>query len=81
MKIYHFILLASIFSLIQMYRFVAQGNLQLYTNTLNCLSGRIFLQNIITNLKFSPTLKYTDFSIRKMHPPNKPHPDPVNYLN
>jgi len=81
MKIYHFILFISIFSLIQMYKFVAQGNLHLYNNTINSLSYRIFLQNIIRNLKFSLTSIYTDTGIRKMHPPNKPHPDPVISLN
>ena len=64
-----------------MYKFVAQGNLNLYNNTINSLSNRIFQQNKNRNLKFSLTSIYTDISIRKMHPPNKPHPDPVNCLN
>jgi hypothetical protein len=81
MKIYHIILLISIFSLIQVYKFVAQGNLYLYKNTIHSVSFRIFLQNIIRHLKFSLTSIYTDISIRKMHPPNKPHPDPVISLN
>ncbi len=81
MKIYHFILLVSIFSLLQVYKFVAQGNIYLYKNTINSFSARIFLQNSVRNLKFALTPIYTDISIRKMHPPNKPHPDPVNRLN
>jgi hypothetical protein len=49
MKIYHVIILVSIFSLLQVYKFVAQGNIYLYKNTINSFSGRIFLQNIIRN--------------------------------
>lgn len=73
--------MVSIFSLIQMYRFVSQGNLYLYNNTIHSVSFRIFLQKIIRHLKFSLTSIYTDSGIRKMHPPNKPHPDPVISLN
>lgn len=81
MKLYHIILLVSIFSLLQMYKFGSQGNVHLYNNTIHNLTFRIFLHKIIRHLKFSLTSIYTDINIRKMHPPNKPHPDPVNCLN
>jgi len=80
MKIYHLLLMLSIFSLMQLYILVAQGNVLLYKNAINGISRRIFLQKNIKHLKLFFTPIYKDISIRKMHPPNKPHPDPVNNL-
>ncbi len=81
MKIYHVLFFVTIFSLIHIYRMVAQGNFALYKNMLNLLSDISQNINLALDIKIFYFFIITEINSRRLHPPNKPHPVVVSNLN